>query len=235
MTDARTEELRANLSDVRGTIAAVSVASGRSPDSVTLIAVTKTWPVEDVRRLASLGVADVGENRAQEAAEKARGCADITLRWHFIGQLQTNKARMVAGFADVVHGVDRARLITALDRAAADAARSQQILLQVSLAETSQAPGRAGAEFDELPALIEQAMQAEALTLVGVMGVAPLGVPVEPAFLHLARASELVVSARPEATWISAGMSADFETAIACGATHVRLGSAVLGNRPPLR
>ena len=131
MTDRQTE-LAENLAAVRRRIEKACRACGRDPDEVTLIAITKTYPASDVRLLAGLGVTDVGENRDQEAAPKAAECADLTLRWHFVGRLQTNKARAVASYADVVHSVDRSRLVTALSDAAVRSGRTVSFTLSVT-------------------------------------------------------------------------------------------------------
>jgi pyridoxal phosphate enzyme (YggS family) len=191
--------------------------------------VTKTFPADDVRLLAGLGVRDVGENRDQEAAPKAAACADVDLTWHFVGQLQTNKATSVARYASVVHSVDRARLVTALDRAAAGAQRRLDCLVQVSLDER---PGRGGAPPDLVDDLIDQVAAAESLQPVGLMAVAPLDVEPNVAFARLHDLSRHVRERHPGVTWVSAGMSGDLEAAIAHGATHLRLGSAILGVRP---
>ncbi len=236
MKDPRTLELSTNLARVRSELGDAAVRAGREPSSVTLVAVTKTWPADDVRRLAELGVTDVGENRDQEAAPKAFACRDLDVRWHFIGQLQTNKVRSVATYADVVHAVDRARLVGALDRAAVSAGRRLRVLLQVSLAhDPSPDTGRGGAAPAELSDLADAVVTSAALDLGGVMGVAPLGEDAGAAFARLAEAAEDLRSAHPGATWVSAGMSADFVQAIEHGATHVRIGSALLGNRSSLR
>ncbi|MBA9006496.1 YggS family pyridoxal phosphate-dependent enzyme [Thermomonospora cellulosilytica] len=225
---ARRDELAANLRTVRERIAAACAAAGRDPAEVTLVAVTKTFPASDVRLLAGLGVADVGENRDQEAAAKAAECADLPLTWHFVGQLQTNKARSVAGYADVVHSVDRARLVTALSSAAVRAGRTLRCLVQVSLDER---PGRGGAAPSEVPELADLIAASDGLELGGVMAVAPLGADPAPAFARLAGVAERLRAAHPSATVISAGMSGDLEQAVACGATHVRIGTALLGGR----
>jgi pyridoxal phosphate enzyme (YggS family) len=245
MTD-RDAEVAAGLAAVQERIASAATAAGRAPGSVTLVVVTKNWPASDVRRLAGLGVRDVGENRDQEASAKATECADLDLRWHFIGQLQTNKARSVAAYADCVHSVDRGRLVRALSQAAQDAGRTLGALVQVNLDGEA---GRGGALPAEVPALADAVAEAPALELRGVMAVAPLaaagpdgrGDPVaqervaEAAFERLATLAAALRTAHPEATWVSAGMSEDLEAAIAAGATHVRVGSAILGARPHLR
>jgi len=228
-TDARREELAAGLEAVRQRIAGACRDAGRAPEEVTLIVVTKFFPASDVRLLAGLGVTDVGENRHQEAAEKARECADLGLRWHFIGGLQSNKAAAVAGYADAVHSVDRAKLVAPLDRGAAD--REVDVLLQVSL-DPPGASGRAGADPDTLGDLAATVEAAEHLRLRGLMAVAPLGEDPAGAFARLAEIRRTFLAQHPEATWLSAGMSNDLEQAVAAGATHVRIGSAVLGSRP---
>jgi PLP dependent protein len=230
---SRRDDLAANLSAVRDRIRAAALAAGRDPAEITLVAVTKTRPASDVRLLAELGVRDIGENRDQEAAPKAAACADLDLTWHFVGRLQTNKARSVASYADVVHSVDRPKLVRALAEAATRAGREVGVLLQVSL---DAAPHRGGALPADLPALAEDAAAAAPrLRLLGVMAVAPLGEPARAAFERLRAISERLQRDHPGASWVSAGMTADLEDAIGCGATHVRVGSALLGRRPPVR
>jgi PLP dependent protein len=229
---ARQAELTTRLAEVRARIARAADAVGRPPTSITLVVVTKTWPASDVRLLASLGVRDVGENRDQEAAPKAAECADLAdLRWHFIGQLQTNKAASVARYARAVHSVDRLRLVGALDRGAAAAGRNVGALVQVSLDLDT---GRGGADIADVPSIADAIGASNHLELLGVMAVAPLNTDPAEAFDRLARVAVQLQSAHPSATWVSAGMSADLEAAVAAGATHVRVGSAVLGSRPKL-
>ncbi|MEU9024655.1 YggS family pyridoxal phosphate-dependent enzyme [Actinomadura sp. NPDC048394] len=227
-SDERRAELAANLADVRGRIAAACAAAGRDPAEVALIAVTKTFPASDVRLLAGLGLTDVGENRDQEARPKAAECADLPLTWHFVGSLQTNKARAVASYADVVHSVDRSRLVTALSGAAGRAGRTLRCLVQVSLDE---AEHRGGAAPAQVPALADEIAAAPGLELGGLMAVAPLGADPAPAFERLAALSADLRRNHPDARSVSAGMSGDLEQAIACGATHLRIGTALLGGR----
>lgn len=227
--DARRDELAANLAEVRERIAAATAAAGRPPGDVDLVVVTKFFPASDVRLLAGLGVTDVGENRHQEAEEKAAACADLDdLRWHFIGGLQSNKAAAVAAYADVVESVDRLKLVEPLDRGARD--RQVEVLLQVSL-DGPDAEGRAGCDPLELAALAEAVAKASNLTLRGLMAVAPLGAEPAAAFGRLARIRADFLRDHPYATVLSAGMSGDLEEAVAAGATHVRVGSAILGSR----
>jgi pyridoxal phosphate enzyme (YggS family) len=231
---SRIDELRAGLATVDARISAACAAAGRARDDVTLVVVTKTWPASDVRLLAELGVREVGENRDQEAAPKAAACADLTergLRWHFVGRLQSNKCRSVARYADVVHAVDRPELAAALGAAAVAAGRELTALVQVSLDGD---PARGGAFPADVAALADAVAAAPGLRLGGVMAVAPLGADPAAAFATLAEVSARTAATHPGATMISAGMSGDLEQAIAAGATHVRVGSAVLGGRPPL-
>jgi PLP dependent protein len=227
----RPDEIAAGLDAVRRRIADAAVAAGRDPDEVTLVAVTKFFPASDVRILADLGVTDVGENRHPEAGDKRAECADLPVRWHFIGGLQSNKAAAVGSYADVVESVDRAKLVTALDRGAHQRGHEVDVLLQVSLDPPGRA-GRAGAEPADLAALAGDVEAAGMLRLRGLMAVAPLGEDPRAAFARLAAIRAEFVRERPDATWLSAGMSSDLEAAIEAGATHVRVGSAILGARP---
>ncbi|MGH3309324.1 MAG: YggS family pyridoxal phosphate-dependent enzyme [Streptomyces sp.] len=215
------------------------VASGRERADVTLIVVTKTFPAEDVRLLAELGVRDVAENRDQDAAPKAAACEDLPLSWHFVGQLQTNKVRSVASYADVVHSVDRTRLVGALSREAVRLGRELDCLVQVALdAGSGEAGSRGGAAPESVAGLADALAAAQGLRPAGVMTVAPLTGPYAgrpgAAFERLREISTGLRATHPAATMVSAGMSADLEEAVAAGATHVRVGSAVLGERPPL-
>lgn len=231
--DRRTE-LGANLTAVRQRLADAELAAGRPTGSVTLIAVTKTYPASDVRLLAELGVSDVGENRDQEAAAKHAACAELPVRWHFVGQLQGNKVRSVARYADVVQSVDRLELVGLLGRAAVAAQRQLGVCCQLSLADEP-APGRGGVAPELLPALAAAVAGQEGLRLLGLMGVAPLGGDAAAAYARLAVAAAAIRADHPTATMLSAGMSGDLEVAIAAGATHVRVGSALLGRRRTLK
>jgi pyridoxal phosphate enzyme (YggS family) len=231
VTDSpRREELAARLADVRGRIAKACEVAGRDAGAITLIAVTKTRPASDVRLLSELGLRDVGENRDAEAAPKAAQCSDLHLTWHFIGQLQTNKCASVVRYASVVHSVDRARLVHALGRAARRAERVIDCLIEVSLDGD---PARGGTPAGEVPALAEVLAAESGLVLRGVMAIAPLGVAPAAAFARLLDSASAVRAVRPSATVISAGMSGDFEAAVEAGATHLRIGTALLGDRRP--
>lgn len=234
--DPRTAQIAANLAAVRARIAAACAAVGRDPGGVTLIAVTKTFGPEDARRLVELGVTDLGENRDQEARPKVAALAADTLpaavRWHFIGRLQRNKCRSVAGYAGWVHTVDRPELAEALAAAARRAGRpALDVLIQVSLDGD---PARGGVVPAELAPLAAAVAAAEPLRLRGVMAVAPQRADPDAAFARLAEVAASLRADHPAAVAISAGMSGDLEAAIRHGATHVRLGTALLGGRTPM-
>lgn len=239
--DGRRAELARRLSDVRTRIAAACADAGRDPYEVTLIAVTKTYPASDVRHLVDLGVHDIGENKDQEAAPKATELAAVgaPVRWHFIGQLQRNKAKSVVRYAELIHSVDSVPLVEALERAATRYRdRPQDVLVQVSLdGDTDRGGAAAGADVPEreLERVVAAVVGSEALRLRGVMAVAPLSWDPRSAFDRLAEVAGELRREHPAATVVSAGMSTDLEAAIAAGATHVRIGSALLGKRPPLR
>jgi len=227
----RRDELAANLVQLEDRIAGACAAAGRPRAEVTLIAVTKTWPVSDCALLRDLGVHDLGENRDQEAAEKAAHLTGV--RWHFVGAVQTNKARSVAAYADVVHSVDRPSLVSVLGDGAVRAERIVDVLLQVSLDGD---PDRGGADPEAVPGLAEHVLATAGLRLRGVMAVAPLDADPAAAFARLASVAAELRSDHPEATAISAGMTGDLEQAVAAGATHLRVGTALMGARPaPLR
>ncbi|MCU1602559.1 MAG: alanine racemase domain protein [Frankiales bacterium] len=224
---SRRDELAANLSHVEARIQRACRAAGRPRDAVALVAVTKTWPLADCCLLKDLGVTDLGENRDQEAADKAAALDGV--RWHFVGAVQTNKARSVASYADVVHSVDRPSLVSVLGDGAVRSGRTVEVLLQVSLDGD---PDRGGAAPDAVPGLAEQVVLTEGLRLGGVMAVAPLGADPAEAFARLADVAARLRADHPQATAVSAGMTGDLEQAVAAGATHLRVGPAVLGARP---
>lgn len=231
---SRAQDIAARLAAVRRRIERAAESRGRDPDEVTLVVVTKFFPASDVRILADLGVTDVGENRHQEAVAKAADCAGLGVRWHYIGGLQSNKASAVASYADVVESLDRDKLVAPLGRGARERGRPLDVLLQVSL-DPPEAVGRSGADPADLGRLAAAVTTTEGLRLRGLMAVAPLGVEPASAFARLAEVRQDLLLAHPTATWLSAGMSGDLEDGIAAGATHVRVGSAVLGPRPPMK
>jgi pyridoxal phosphate enzyme (YggS family) len=231
----RAAEIGGGLGTVRARIEQACTDAGRDPAGVELIVVTKTYPAADVRILARLGVTQVGENRDQEAAPKAAELAGLGLDWHFVGQLQSNKARSVVRYATAVHSVDRESMVAALSKAAVRADRpagwTLRCFVQVSL---DGAGNRGGVRAADVLRLADRLAGADGLELAGVMAVAPLGADPSPAFARLAEISAALGEQHPDATAISAGMSGDLEQAVLHGATHLRVGSAVLGQRPPL-
>ncbi|WP_166432922.1 YggS family pyridoxal phosphate-dependent enzyme [Nesterenkonia salmonea] len=251
--DPRTRQLALNLAAVHERIDKAVAASGRT-DRPELIVVSKYFPPEDVQRLFELGVRDIGENKDQEAAAKAASVAellqdrdrrsspedphDTALRWHFIGQLQTNKAKSVVRYAHSVHSADRPKLVKALDnaaeRASGEGVRSQplEVLIQVDLRSPLPEDHRGGASPTDMLSLAEIIASCEHLHLGGLMAVAPLEEAPEPAFARLGELAQLLVTEHPVATQISAGMSQDLEAAVSCGATRLRIGRDVLGERP---
>ncbi|MFI7023526.1 YggS family pyridoxal phosphate-dependent enzyme [Micromonospora sp. NPDC049900] len=236
----RRAELAAGLARVRARIADACAAAGRDRAEVTMIAVTKTYPAADVVALAGLGVTDVGENRDQEAAPKAAevAAAGVAPRWHFVGRLQRNKVKSVLRYADMIQSVDSVRLASTLAAAAGGRDRPLEVLVQVSIDGDPSRGGAvpSGADPDlGLGPVTEAVAAAQGLRLAGLMAVAPLGWEPERAFARLAELAAEVRAAHPDATVLSAGMSGDLEAAIGHGATHVRVGSALLGMRPTLR
>ncbi|WP_040164161.1 YggS family pyridoxal phosphate-dependent enzyme [Microbacterium gorillae] len=226
------DDLRTRLAEVDARIASAARAAGRTPEEITRIVVTKFHPASLVRELHDLGVRDVGENRQQELTAKRAELGDLDgLRWHFIGQAQTNKARAVRAGADVVHSVDRARLADAL-HAVAEPGDVRDVLVQVNLTDD---PGRGGVAPSDLTALAEHVLGLDSLRLRGLMAVAPLDEEPARAFERLAGLAASLRAVAPDADWVSAGMSHDFAEAIAHGATHLRIGSAITGPRPDRR
>jgi len=219
----RSQELSANLDSIRARIGAAVLGSGRSPDEVTLIVVTKTFPASDVQILYDLGVRDFGENRDQEASVKSLELPD-DCRWHFQGQIQSNKLKSIAEWADVLHSIDDISHARKLNSLVAE----KDVFVQVSL---DNLPNRGGVLPNLLPDFLEEISALANLNLRGLMAVAPLGEEPARAFSRLKELSDQVVRVHPKAHEISAGMSNDFEAAIAQGATHIRIGSQILGVR----
>lgn len=221
--------LQERLESVRQGISDAARGAGRSADELTLIVVTKFHPATLVRELAGLGVRDVGENRHQEAQTKSAELQDLGLNWHFVGQLQTKKARQAAQYASAIHSIDRERLVDAL--ATAEVGSPIDAFVQVNLTDD---PGRGGAAPAEIERLAERVLETPTLRLRGIMAVAPLPEEesAESAFNRLAGMAERIRRIAPGADAISAGMTHDYAEAIAAGATHLRIGSAITGKRP---
>jgi pyridoxal phosphate enzyme (YggS family) len=211
---------------VQQDVASTAREAGRDPAAITTIVVTKFHPASLVRELAALGVRDVGENRHQEAAAKSAELANLELRWHFVGQLQANKAAAALEYAKVVHSVDRESLVAALDRAAIPV----EVFIQLNLTDDPQRGGVAPAGLERLAELV---LETSGLTLLGLMAVAPIGEDPRAAFARVRAASNSLLAVAPGAGALSIGMSGDYREAIMEGATHLRIGTAITGNRPP--
>ena len=219
----RKVEITKNLQDVRDRINSAAHSADRDPAEIELIVVTKTFPISDIEILCELGELNFGENRDQEADPKAQV---IEARWHFQGQIQSNKIKSICAWADVIHSISSEKEILKF----AQSPRKHQVFLQVSLDGEL---GRGGANPADLAALAELVNQSNNLELLGLMAVAPLGVDPEKAFAHLAQINQGFKSQFPNSRYLSAGMSGDFEAAIKFGATHIRVGSSILGSRSP--
>jgi pyridoxal phosphate enzyme (YggS family) len=220
--------LSARLAAIDEQIAAAALRAGRDAGEITRIVVTKFHPASLVADLAALGVTDVGENRQQELSAKRRELEATSMRWHFIGQAQTNKAAAIRRSADVVHSVDRDRIAEALHRAA-EGDDVLDVLVQVNLTDDA---SRGGVQPADALALADRVGALDSLRLRGVMAVAPLDAEPAEAFARLRAISDIVRGQHPGASWISAGMTGDFVEAIDAGATHLRIGSAITGPRP---
>lgn len=224
----RKEELLANLAEVNADIASYCNELGR--ELPTVVVVTKTWPASDIELLSELGVTDVGENRDQEAKPKHEELEALDLTWHAIGQLQTNKAKSVAQWADVLHSVDRPDLVAALAKVVGERPTSLKVLIQINL-DINPRDERGGCLPDNALELAEYISQTNGLELKGVMGVAPLEGSADEAFTRLAQVAYEIAQFDSNANWISAGMSGDYKAALKNGATHLRIGSTILGHR----
>lgn len=224
--------LAGRLARVREGIADACADAGRRADEVTLIVITKFHPPSLVRELAALGQHRFGENRHPESRDKAAALADVAgLEWHFVGQIQTNKARQIARYADCLHAIDRLDLVDALGKL--ERPSPLDVFVQLNLTED---PGRGGVDDAGLEPLVERVLATPVLRLRGLMAVAPLpgegdGDP-ERAFARVRERSDRIRRLAPDARDLSMGMSGDYATAISQGATHVRIGAAITGNRP---
>jgi hypothetical protein len=223
---SRSEELHENLDSIRSRINAAAESSGRSSNEITLIVVTKTFPASDVKILYELGVRDFGENRDQEASVKSTELPD-DCRWHFQGQIQSNKLKSIVNWADVLHSIDDVAHARKLDSLVSPDS-NKDVFIQVSL---DNLPNRGGVLPKLIPEFLAEVSTLPHLDVRGLMAVAPLGEEPVVAFQRLKELSDQVVKVHPEAREISAGMSNDFEAAISQGATHIRIGSQILGVR----
>jgi pyridoxal phosphate enzyme (YggS family) len=224
------DSLAGRLEAVRVGVAEAIADAGRRPDDLTLIVVTKFHPQSVVRELHTLGIRDFGENRHQDAAPKAAAVSDLDLTWHFVGQLQSKKTRAVLEYARVIHSVDRSSVVNAINAATADgSAPPVEAFIQLNLTDDS---GRGGVDPADVESLAERVLESGRIRLLGVMAVAPLGAEPREAFTTVRAASDRVRALEPHATALSMGMSADYREAILEGATHLRIGTAITGNRP---
>lgn len=222
MTDGAAARWRA----VRASVDDECRAIGRVPEDVTLVVVTKFHPVEMVEELLTAGARDFGESRHQDAVLKAEALEGHDLTWHFVGQIQSNKARAIARYADVLHSLDRDSVVDAL----ATAERRVSGFIELNLTDD---PGRGGVNSaDDMIRLADRIAATDSIELLGVMAVAPLDVEPARAFERVETLSQVLRQAHPGATSISAGMSADWKEALAAGATHLRIGTSITGNRP---
>jgi pyridoxal phosphate enzyme (YggS family) len=235
VVDGRTAELATNLAELNKRIGTACHAAGRDSESVRLLPVTKFFPASDVAILHRLGCREFGESREQEATAKVTELELPQVRWHMIGRLQRNKARVVARWAYAVHSVDSERLAMALDVAARAALDGRErtdpvrVLVQVSLDEE---PTRGGVAPEELAALADRVAGAQGLRLAGLMAIPPLDVDPAATFARLAALHTRLLADHPDARELSAGMSGDLESAIEHGSTCVRVGTALMGARP---
>ena len=227
---SRKDQILSILKSVKEKISAAAQAAGRSPSEITLIAVTKTFPVSDLEILYELGVRNFGENRDQEAAPKVSALpADIT--WHFQGGIQSNKLKSISNWASVIHSVDKFKYAQMISQFSVG--KTKEIFIQVSLDTLPQS--REGVDPADLMQLAEQIMSLPNLEVKGLMAVAPLDQPTEQAFVRLQQIQQKFIQLYPAASSLSSGMSGDYELAISLGATHVRIGSSILGNRSPIK
>jgi pyridoxal phosphate enzyme (YggS family) len=218
----RRSEIAGNLEAVREQISQAADRAGRSANEITLIAVTKTFPASDVEILKDLGVTNFGENRDADAAPKAAGISGI---WHFQGQIQSNKLKSITSWANVLHSLDQIRHFEVIEKIAP---HPLDIFCQVSLDGSE---GRGGVSENELFELAQAIEKSETHRLLGLMAVAPLGADPADAFSKLSVIHKAFMADFPKANKLSAGMSGDFKEAIAHGATHIRIGSQILGSR----
>jgi pyridoxal phosphate enzyme (YggS family) len=225
-------ELAQRYNQIVEQVAAAAATSGKSASDITLVVVTKNHPPQLVFELIALGARDFGENRDQEAAPKAQevlGSSSEEMRWHFVGQLQTNKVRSVLDYADAIHSLDRESLLVELQKRTVGRAKALGVFIQVNLTED---PARGGVPVDDLDAFATKVLESKGLLLEGLMGVGGLDKDPKIEFDRLARLSSKLQSIAPDAKSLSMGMSSDFEAAIGFGATHLRIGTAITGKRP---
>jgi pyridoxal phosphate enzyme (YggS family) len=221
----RADFIKESLELVKEQIAAAATGAGRSVDEITLIAVTKTYPVSDVEILHNLGQRNFGENRSEEGAEKS---AQVNGSWHYQGQVQSRKLRDIAEWATFIHSIDSPDHAVKLSRICGEIGKEISIFLQLSL---DGAPDRGGVIATEILALAEKVAELPNINLAGLMCVPPVAYEHQRAFSEIAQIHQKFISTFSQAKSLSAGMSSDFEVAISHGATHLRIGSQILGSR----
>lgn len=233
MSDLRLLEIKENYKKIQSRILKSCSESGRDTSEVTLIAITKTYPASDIDLLKSIGIDNVGENKDQEASQKFREVKN-KFTWHFVGQLQTNKVKSVVQYADFIHSVDRLSLVKEIQKMSQKISKKQNILIQVDLDDSETDENRGGVSASKLSHLAKEISNCPNLELSGLMSVAPLNMAAKEAFTKLKKIQSDFLKDFPTAKMLSAGMSDDLEEAVSHGATHLRIGSALLGERPKI-
>jgi pyridoxal phosphate enzyme (YggS family) len=226
----RADEIAGNFSQVKEKISVAAQGSGRDLAQLTLIAVTKTFPTTDLEMLYSLGIREFGENRDQEASVKAAQLPS-DINWHFQGGIQSNKLKSICSWASVIHSVDQYRYAQKISEYSLN--KTMKIFIQVSLDKPVESRG--GVDPEKLIDLAGEISLLPNISVMGLMAVAPVDQPAEPAFAQLQRIHQSFIAHYKDAKYLSAGMSGDYEMAISYGATHLRIGSSILGNRPPIK
>lgn len=226
---SRVDEISGNLEKVKEQIKLAAASANRLSEEITLVAVTKTFPVSDIEILYSLGIRDFGENRDQEASAKV-GLLPKDVRWHFQGQIQSNKLKSITSWASFIHSVDQLRYAQMISDYSAG--NEKPIFMQVSLDKPPQS--RSGVNPSELLELAGAISALPGIRLQGLMAVAPVNSPAEQAFAELEDIRSDFLSTFPDAKSLSIGMSGDYQIAIKYGATHIRIGSSILGIRSPI-
>jgi pyridoxal phosphate enzyme (YggS family) len=226
----RAQEIANNLSIVRENISHAAQRCGRNLDQLTLITVTKTFPKEDLSILYELGLREFGENRDQEASAKASQLAK-DINWHFQGGIQSNKLKSICSWASVIHSVDQYRYAQKISEYSAN--KGMKIFIQVSL--DNPVESRGGVDPNKLIDLAGDISNLPNISIMGLMAVGPVDQPTEPAFVRLQQIHQSFLAHYKDAKYLSAGMSGDYEMAIAYGATHLRIGSSILGNRAAIK
>ena len=226
---SRVDEISGNLEKVKEQIKLAAASANRLSEEITLVAVTKTFPVSDIEILYSLGIRDFGENRDQEASAKV-GLLPKDVRWHFQGQIQSNKLKSITSWASFIHSVDQLKYAQMISDYSAG--NVKPIFMQVSLDKPPQS--RSGVNPSELLELAGAISELPGIRLQGLMAVAPVNSPAEQAFAELEDIRSDFLSTFPDAKSLSIGMSGDYQIAIKYGATHIRIGSSILGIRSPI-